>query len=376
MDQIAIVKRAWGIMWRYKMLWLFGILMALTSGGGGGFNTSGFRMSGDDFNRPPFQDVPWLREVFQPERVFGIVALCCCLLFVLVIVSIIIQYVSRAALIRSVDRIEEDGAAPSWRAGLRLGWTNRTFRLWLLELIVGLVVGLGVLVLIALSASPLLLLLTDTDAGRIIGIVLTVLLGLLALLVLIVVVIVLSVLAEFWSREVLLADRGIGDALGSGYALVRSRLRDVGGMWLVMTGIGLGFGLLMIPIVLAVMALSAGLGGGLGYLVYEATESVPWAIGAGMPIFLMIMLIPLTLIGGLYAVFTSSAWTLAYRQVTQPTLPPLAPDPGSPVPEPSPDLAPVVPQADPEPAPIVPEEEPDSAPLVLGEDAPATEPEQ
>ena len=40
----------------------------------------------------------------------------------------------------------------------------------------------------------------------------TVMLGLLVILLLIVVAIVLSVLQEFWSREVLLADRGIGDA--------------------------------------------------------------------------------------------------------------------------------------------------------------------
>ncbi len=348
MDQIAIVKRAWTIVWRYKVLWLFGILIALTSGGGGGGGGSGYRFNGNDFNRPQFQNMPWLRDVLRPERLVGIVALCCCLLFLVVIASAIVQFVSRAALIRSVDQIEETGAAPTWREALRLGWTHRTFRLWLLELIVGIIVGLGALVLLLLAAAPLLLLLTNTDGGRVVGIVLTVMLGLLVLLVLIVVAIILSVLQEFWSREVLLADRGIGDALSSGYALVRSRVRDIGGMWLVMLGIGIGFGLLMIPIVLAVIALSAGLGGGLGYVVHEATRSVPWAVAVGLPIFLIIMLIPLSLIGGLYKVFTSSAWTLAYRQVTRPTLPP-APEPEPIVPEPSPDPAPLVPEADPGP---------------------------
>ncbi len=392
MDQIAIVKRAWAILWRYKVLWIFGILVALTSGGGGGGGT-GYRFDASDFDRPMFQQAPWLRDVLRPERLAGIVACCCCLLFLVIIASIIVQYVSRAALIRSVDRIEETGSAPTWREGLRLGWTNRTFRLWLLELIIGIIVGLGVLVLLLLSASPLLLLLTDTDAGRIIGIVMTVLLFLLVLLVIIVVAIILSVFQEFWSREVLLADRGIGDALSSGWALVRSRFRDIGGMWLVMTGIAIGFGFVMIPIVLAVIALSGGLGAGLGYLVHEATQSVPWAIGVGLPIFLIIMLIPLALIGGLYTVFRSSAWTLAYRHVTGRTPLPLAPKPepklgpGPFVPEPSPDLAPIVPEADPEmatyvtdaepePAPIVPAAEPEDVPPVVDGDAPAPEPEQ
>ncbi len=376
MDQIAIVKRAWTILWRYKVLWIFGILVALTSGGGGGGGGTGYRFDGSDFDRPMYQEWPWLRDVFQPERIVGIVVCCCCLLFLVVIASIIVQYVARAALIRSVDQIEETGHAPTWREGLRLGWTNRSFRLWLLELIVGIVVGIGALVLLLLTAAPLLLLLTDTDAGRIIGIVLAVMLFLVVLLALIVVAIALSVLQEFWSREVLLADRGIGDALTSGYALVRSRLRDVGGMWLVMAGIGVGFFLVMIPIVLAVLALSGGLGAGLGYLVHEATQSVPWAIGVGLPIFLIIMLIPLTLIGGLYAVFKSSAWTLAYREVAGPWRPKAtepAPDPGPIVPEPSPDLAPIVPEADPEMAPFVPEADADMETPVLDEDAPADE---
>ena len=258
MDQIAIVKRMGHLVALQGAVDLRHPGCTHQRGGGGG--GTGYRFDASDFDRPMFQQAPWLRDVLRPERLAGIVACCCCLLFLVIIASIIVQYVSRAALIRSVDQIEETGHAPSWRAGLRLGWTNRTFRLWLLELIVGIIVGIGALVLLLLAASPLLLLLTDTDAGRITGIVLSVMLFLFFLFVLIAAAIVLSVLQEFWSREVLLADRGIGDALSSGYTLVRSRLRDVGGMWLVMTGIAIGFGFVMIPIVLAVIALSGGLG--------------------------------------------------------------------------------------------------------------------
>ena len=82
--------------------------------------------------------------------------------------------------------------------------------------------------LLLLAASPLLLLLTDTDAGRITGIVLSVMLFLFFLFVLIAAAIVLSVLQEFWSREVLLADRGIGDALSSGYTLIVWKLDRLG----------------------------------------------------------------------------------------------------------------------------------------------------
>jgi len=36
MDHFGIIKRAWRILWNYKVLWVFGVLTALTSGAGGG----------------------------------------------------------------------------------------------------------------------------------------------------------------------------------------------------------------------------------------------------------------------------------------------------------------------------------------------------
>ncbi len=256
------------------------------------------------------------------------IALLCCLVILVIIIMVIVQYVSRAALIRSVDAIEEQGGSLTWREALRLGWTNRTFRLWLLELIVGLVVGLGAMAMLAVAASPMLLWLTDTDAGRVLGIISTVLLGLVVLLLLFVAAVVLSVLGEVWSREILLADKGIGQALSDGWALARSRVRDLGGFWLVMLGIGIGFAIVLVPAAMLIVGLAAGLGGGLGYMIHQMADSTPWAVAVGLPIALVVITVPFALIGGLYAVFTNGAWTLAYRQLTAPVLPPPdAPEP-------------------------------------------------
>ena len=35
MHYTDLIQRAWKITWRYKVLWIFGILLALASGGGG-----------------------------------------------------------------------------------------------------------------------------------------------------------------------------------------------------------------------------------------------------------------------------------------------------------------------------------------------------
>jgi hypothetical protein len=310
MNHSELIKRGWQITWRYRVLWIFGILLALTSGGGGGGSGNIVR-GGDGGGLPPFPG--W--EGFALERWIGVVLLCCCLLLILIIAAIIVQYVARAALYRSVDQIQATGAAPTWREGFRLGWSNRAFRLFLLELLVGIVAFLVVIALLAVAASPLLLLLVDSGVVRALGIAAAVGLLLIAVLIVLVVAVVLSMLGQFWSREVVLADRSVGEALASGYALVRRRLKDVGIMWLLMFAIGLGVGIVMIPVFLAVLAVALGVGGGLGYAIYTVTNSILAAVLAGLPPFFLIMLVPLSIIQGIYLVFDSSVWTLTYRQV-------------------------------------------------------------
>lgn len=323
MNHSALLKRAFNITKRFRVLWLFGILVALTSGAFNS-NTSQYNFDESDLQRGNWPD--WLPvdqwrqwfEQFDPSRYVGLFVVCCCLLLILAIATLIVQYVARTALIRSVDQIEDTGSAPTWRAGLRLGWSNRAFRLLLLELIVGILAGLTALLLLAVCASPLLLLLIHNDAARAIGIILTVILELMAILTLIAAGITLAVLGQFWSREIVLGDRGIGAALTAGYTQVRRRLKDIGVMWLLLAGIHIAFTIALIPVVLLVLVIAALLGGGLGYAVYALADSVPWAIGFGLPIFLLIFAVPLTFISGLYETFRSSAWTLTYREVVQP----------------------------------------------------------
>ncbi len=326
MDHGALLKRAFDITKRYRMLWLFGILIALTAGGGSsGGSGSQFTFNENDLQRgrwpdrlPADQWGPQIRnwfEQFDPSRYLGLFIACCCLLGILIIISVIVQYVARTALMRSVDRIEAAGSAPSWREGWRLGWSSRAFRLWLLELIVGLAVALAALVLLALAASPLLLLLAQNDAASAVGIIVTVLLELAVILILIAAAIALSVLGQFWAREIALADRSIGVALAEGYAEVRRRLKDLGVMWLLLAGIQVAFMIALIPVILLVLTLAGLLGGGLGYLVYSLADSVPWAVAAGLPLFLLVLAVPLAFVGGLYETFRSSLWTLTYREV-------------------------------------------------------------
>jgi hypothetical protein len=311
MKQTEIVKRAFRLTFRYPVLWIFGILIALTSGGGSWGNGSNYNF---DRSGSAMPQIPGIERV-SPTAWVGIAVLCCCVLMIVVVITILVQYVARTALYRMVDQIEETGGKPTWRDGFRLGWSNRTFRLFLLELIVVLTVGIAAIIVLAVAASPLLLLLVDSPAARWVGIGLTVALELFVILILLILAVALYVLGQFWSREIVLANRGIGEALAGGYRLVRDRIKDVGLMWLLLFAIGFGWILVLLPIALAVILAAAVLGAGVGFGVYGVTHSIPWGVVAGLPIFMLIVLVPLTFLQGLYTVFDSGAWTLAYREV-------------------------------------------------------------
>jgi len=50
-----VLTRAWQITWKYKVLWIFGILAGCTNGGGGsgGGGNSGYSTGPSDQNLPP-----------------------------------------------------------------------------------------------------------------------------------------------------------------------------------------------------------------------------------------------------------------------------------------------------------------------------------
>jgi hypothetical protein len=99
-------------------------------------------------------------------------------------------------------------------------------------------------------------------------------------------------------------------------------------MWLVMVGIGIGFGIagfilffLLIP-AYAVMALPgaivAAIPGLIAYGITSIFSSGPlaWIVAAvfALPVFFTIVFLPLSFISGLYMVFESNIWTLTYRE--------------------------------------------------------------
>lgn len=347
-----ILKRAWQILWDYKVLWIFGILLVLTAGGSGSGNSgggnTGYQFSGND--QPYFQQTwhpnspeevefqQWVEKNVVPlvehpgEHVTTWIWVGVVSLLIIVIVSVIgalIHYPSEAALFRMVDGYEANGEKVGFKAGWKLGWTRRAFRMWVIDLVVNLPLILFGLIMLGM-AIVLIVNAFRGNEGAIIASALALAGGaLLVTFPLIVLMTFLGLLRQFFARQAALEGAGIGESFRNGWAMFKRQWKNAGLMWLIMFGLAIAYMLgmllaviLLIPIfaLLALPAVLLGLiPGMIAYLIANLFTGTILAaiIGvlAGLPLFIMVMFAPLVLIGGWYAVFRSSVWTLAYREI-------------------------------------------------------------
>ncbi len=334
MDHIRIIRRAFEIVRSYRVLWIFGFLIALTSAGGSNPNPE-YQFNQQDFrgNFPlgfSWHDLPqgWQNGIIG----IGIGAIC--LLLLLAVAFTIVRYVAETSAIRIVDRYESTGEKVSFREGWRLGWSRAAFRMWLVDLVFGLGVMVVFLAMLAVAAAPFLVWTTGNNLVRVLGTVTGSGLVLLVILLLILVSTVLSLLGHFFHRAIALEDLGVFDGIRRGWAIVRRRPGDVIILGLILFGLGLVFAIVMIPVGLALLVV-AGLAGGLPGLLagfvtnFFAQGPTSWIVGlaVGIPIFFLILSVPMAFLGGLMQAFTSSSWTLAYREmVALETIQPVAVD--------------------------------------------------
>ncbi len=341
MDHMKVLRRSFEVTWRYRVLWVFGILLALTSGGGGG-NGGGSR--GGSFSPAPGNQGPGVPpgafrlpeippQVISALIVAGIALACAVLL--LAVASVIVRYVAETALIRMVNDHEETGEKRSVRQGLRWGWSRTSLRLFAIDLLISVPLIVGFILLLVLSLAPLLLWTTGSRPAGIIGTVAAVGLVVLLVLLFIVVVTVASLLIYFFRRVCALEEVGVVESIRRGYALVRRHLKDVFVMWLIMVGVTIGWAIatLVATLILALVGLvlaggPALLAGGLAGMASRGGP-LPWlAAGAvGLPIFLLVLVVPMLFLSGLWQVYQSSVWTLTYRELraleaVQPAAPP------------------------------------------------------
>ncbi len=326
MDYFKVLKRAWEITWRYRALWVFGILVALATGGGGGSGGGGSSGGNIPSGQGPFNGGEFPGLHLGSEVVTALVVLAVALVLFLVLLGVVLaigRYIASTALIRMTDHYEETGEKVSVRQGFRLGWSRASWRLFLIDLLVSLPAVILALVSIGIALVPLLLWTTRNNTLGVLGTVATIGLVFLAVLLIVLLAVALNTLREFFWRVCVLEGQGVLDSIRKGFGLVKRRLGNVAMMWLIMLGIGLGYTIITIPVFLVLLLAGVLIGGipallvGLLVHLLVAEGAAAWIAGGlvGLPVMLLVIVVPSIFIGGIYQTFNFNVWTLTYREL-------------------------------------------------------------
>jgi hypothetical protein len=356
MDHVKILKRAWHILWSYRALWVFGLILALTAGSSAG-NNNNVNYSSDSSNQGFEAPLPedWREAIGEAFAEAGtafadlieegldtlgvsqgeltallwIGAIFIVLMLVVGIGMAIARYVSETAVIRMVDEYEATDAKMTVREGFRIGWSRTSWRLFLINLIVNLPVFLLLVVLVVAGFMIYNMVAGRGDNIAIAGIVGVIGVVFLTIFVVVILSIILRLLRHFFWRVCALEEVGVRESLRRGFALVLENWKNIGLMWLIMIGLGIAWILvsfiaviLTIPVVLVTSVIGAIVAAIPGLLLVGLFNLflngyLPWIAGGifVLPLFFLIAFLPWGLLTAWQLIYSSTVWTLTYREI-------------------------------------------------------------
>jgi len=300
MDFGKIIKRAGEITWRWKILWVFGFLVSLGSGGGGR-SSSNWSGRGEHFEQFVEHNIPEITAL--------IIALAC--VGVLIGIALwVLSVIGRGALIGGVQQVEEEGSTSlgrAWRAGVKRFWT-----LFGIGILTGLPIFILALIVVAAFAGPILTDIGISEGGEPSGIFLfSFLCGAPLCCLTVAAGIVLTQIQKYADRAAVLEGLGWTDAFLRGWQMLRDNIGPTLVFWLISFGIGL---------VLAVVVGGGMLVLALPFIAFLASADPGLWMAAPIICGGLLAMIAGAAIGSVVQTFTSSMWTLAYRQMLNPDL--------------------------------------------------------
>jgi len=289
-----ILTRAWQIIWKHKVLWIFGVFAGCARGGGGGGGAG--RGVGTESGEQPF---PQLQQFFAQIGQWiqdnpWVVALFALLVIVLVLVSIFLGTIGRIGLIKGTYQAEM--GAERLNFGELFSESMPYFwRVFGLALLIGLI---GLLVFAPLALFGVL------TAG----------IGFLCVLPLICILIpvlwAISVVIEQANVAIVLDDLGIGDGFRKGWEVVQANVGPILLLTLILfIGSGIVSFIIAIPLIAAVLPLIFG--------AASNNTGPVWITVVCCALYFPILL----LLSGILNSYMQSVWTLTYMRLTAKPLP-------------------------------------------------------
>ena len=314
MDYGEVLTSAWKIIWKFKVLWIFGILASCGGGnGGGGGNSNMNRQSnnGQPFggpNNPMFRDV---ERFFQNIPVWVYVAAGVAFIF-FILVMILLGTVGRIGLIRGASLADEGAEKLSFgqlfQESLPYFW-----RVFLFDFIFGLLIVL----LILLLTLPVILAIASSKnnlAAFMVPLICV------ALCLLLPVSFLLQIFMTQTRSAMVIENLGLVAGMRRGLKITTSRIGPLILMTLIL-GIGsgiIGF-VLALPLILPMIPI----------IVRMSSGQQPF-LSAGVAISLGLFCIGIlfyTAASGVLQAYVGSAWTLTFRRLALPAKTEITPEP-------------------------------------------------
>jgi hypothetical protein len=300
-----VLTRAWQITWKYKVLWIFGILASCGRGGGngGGGNSGGSSSrpgNGSDFDPNNLFPQDMFREAVQwLNDNWWIIALIILAVIVLILFFYYLGTIGKIALIKGTLKAEQGvesmGFGELWSESQPYFW--RVFGLSFLIGLAFLVILLPIVAIGILSMGA----------------------GLVCLLPLICILVpigwAVSVIVEQADAAIVLEDKGMFDGFKRGWEISKNNLGSIIVMALIL-GIGgaiVGF-VIALPIIIIAIPVAFGVAG-MGASGVTNNFNTPLIIGAAC----CVLYFPILLvINGVLTTYIQSAWTLTFMRLTKP----------------------------------------------------------
>jgi hypothetical protein len=300
-----VLTRAWEIVWKHRVLWIFGILASCGRGGGGGNGGGGQGgVSGRGPDLPP-QVAQWFEWIEQ--NVVTFVILIFILALVIWLIAISIGAIGKIGLIRGTTQAE--GGAQSLIFGELFSegmpYFGRVFGLSLILILPAFLLGLiiAVLVVVAIVGSA-----GDPDTAAL-GVASIVPVVLCCACLFIPVMFVLNMIFRQAERAAVLEDLGLMPALRRGWEVFRVNLGPIILMAIILGILGFVAGLIFaLPVFIIVFPAA------FAYAIGNAENATPLALaGVCFCLYLPVLL----LLNGILVAYVESAWTLTYMRLTR-----------------------------------------------------------
>ena len=298
MNYGEILKKAYRITIKNKVLWLLGMLV----GGGASCNYS----FGGDYSDIDKSEINFNSINFWDY--WYILALIAILIIFLFLIFIVLSVIARGGLLHGVNNARDNKKALFWES-FKFG-AGKFWRILAIQLLFGLIILAGVMILVVgIVMFVIIGVVSQLTILKILLILLGIIFSLIGIAVIVILAIIIGLVSNYVYCYAVLENKKIIESLKLGFSLFKKNIGETLILCIILFGIGLGIGLALLMIIIPLLLIFVAIGFGFYFLLSWTGVIIISAIA--LIIFLIITLV----IKGVLNTFMFSSWVNAWHEL-------------------------------------------------------------